>query len=83
MSVDKEKKKYIVRLNKIEGQVRGVNKLIARGAEFDDVLIQISAVKSALNSVSKVLLEDHIREVFDREDEGLKELIGRVEKALK
>jgi len=83
MSVDKEKKKYIVRLNKIEGQVRGVNKLIARGAEFDDALIQISAVKSALNSVSKVLLEDHIREVFDREDEGLKELIGRVEKALK
>ncbi len=58
---DKVNKKIINRLNRIEGQVRGVTKMVTADKSCDEVLVQIAAIKSALNSVSRVLLEDHVR----------------------
>ncbi len=52
--------KLLMRLSRIEGQVRGIQKMIKEGRNCDDILVQISAVKSALNSVAIKLLEDHI-----------------------
>lgn len=49
------------RLNKIEGQIRGIKGLIEKDIYCDDILTQVSSVQSALSSVSKLLLEDHIR----------------------
>ncbi len=49
------------RLNRIEGQVRGIKGMIDKDAYCNDVLIQISAVQSALDSVGKLVLERHIR----------------------
>jgi len=49
------------RLNRIEGQVKGIKSMIERGEYCDDILTQISAVKSGMDSVAKVLLENHIR----------------------
>ena len=49
------------RLSRIEGQVRGIKAMVERGAYCPDILIQTSAVNSALNSFSKVLLSNHIR----------------------
>ena len=49
------------RLNRIEGQVRGIRAMIARNTYCDDVLSQIAAVRSALDSAAKLLLESHIR----------------------
>jgi len=55
------KKNLVLRLNRIEGQVRGVKGMVERDAYCDDVLNQIAAAQSALNSVAKLVLEYHIR----------------------
>ena len=57
---DKEYKDLINRLNRIEGQVRGVKKMIENDAYCTDVLIQVSAITAALNSFNKILLPNHI-----------------------
>ena len=48
------------RLKKIEGQVRGIQKMVEEGKPCDDVLIQIGAVKSALHKTGQVVLEEHM-----------------------
>ena len=57
---DNEYKDLINRLNRIEGQVRGVKKMIENDAYCTDVLIQVSAITAALNSFNKILLSNHI-----------------------
>ncbi|HVI42896.1 MAG TPA: metal-sensitive transcriptional regulator [Anaerovoracaceae bacterium] len=57
----KLKDSLITRLNRAEGQVRGIRGMIERDAYCNDVLNQISAVQAALDSVSKLVLENHIR----------------------
>lgn len=57
---EKEYKDLIHRLNRIEGQVRGVRKMVEEDAYCPDILIQVSAINSALNSFNKVLLDNHI-----------------------
>jgi len=54
------KKKLSSRLNRIEGQVRGVQKMIANDVYCDDVLTQIAAIRSALQAVAKELFEAHL-----------------------
>ena len=55
------------RMNRIEGQVRGIKSMIERDVYCDDILNQMSAVQSALNSVSRLLLESHMNTcVIDR-----------------
>lgn len=49
------------RLNRIEGQIRGIKGMIERDMYCNDVLNQIAAVQAALDSVSKLVLENHIR----------------------
>lgn len=58
---EKLKDSLITRLNRAEGQVRGIKGMIERDAYCNDVLNQISAVQAALDSVSKLVLENHIR----------------------
>ncbi|MDD7582764.1 metal-sensitive transcriptional regulator [Corynebacterium sp. 32222D000AT] len=54
------KKKYLARLRKIEGQTRGIHRMIDEDQYCIDIITQISAVTSALENVSLALLEDHI-----------------------
>ena len=58
-AVDKEK--VLARLRRIEGQVRGIEKMIAEDRYCIDVLTQVAAVKAALEGVSVTLLEDHMQ----------------------
>jgi len=58
---DKLKASLITRLNRAEGQIRGIKGMIERDAYCNDVLNQIAAVRAALDSVSKLVLENHIR----------------------
>lgn len=51
----------IHRLARIEGHVRAVKRMVEEDQSCPDILIQIAAVRSALNSVGRVILEDHIR----------------------
>lgn len=54
------KEQYLRRLRRIEGQVRGLQRLVEDDTYCIDVLTQISAVQSALDSVALGLLEDHM-----------------------
>ncbi|WP_051029638.1 metal-sensitive transcriptional regulator [Brevibacillus massiliensis] len=68
---DKVKNSLINRLNRIEGQVRGIKGLIEKDTYCDDVLNQIASVQSALNGVGKLLLEHHLKScVIERIQEG-------------
>lgn len=58
---DKLKANLVTRLNRIEGQIRGVKGLIEKDTYCDDVLNQIAAIQSALNGVGKLLLEGHMK----------------------
>ena len=58
---EKDRKMLLNRLKRIEGQVRGLEKMVEENAYCPDVLIQASAVSSAINSFNKALLAEHRR----------------------
>ncbi|WP_029192636.1 metal-sensitive transcriptional regulator [Paenibacillus harenae] len=85
---EKEKNNLVSRLNRIEGQIRGVKGMIERDTYCDDVLNQIASVQSALNSVGKLLLEHHLKScVIERLQDGdtevLTELMTTMNKLIK
>ena len=92
---DKEYKDLVHRLNRIEGQVRGVRnmlQLLQRMVEEDtyctDILTQVAAINAALNSFSKVLLANHIRtcvadDIRAGNDEVIDELVATLQKLMK
>ena len=78
----------IKRLNRIEGQVRGVRGMVEKEAYCTDILTQVSAIQSALNAFSRELLASHIRTcVVDGIQSGdaeiVDELVRTVEKLMK
>jgi DNA-binding FrmR family transcriptional regulator len=82
------KKKLINRLNKIEGQIRGLKKMIEEDSYCDDILTQISASKGALNGVSKLVFENHlknclVRDIKENKEETIDELLITIERMLK
>ncbi len=56
----KQKKAIINRLARIEGHVRSIKNMVQEDRDCADVLIQISAVRSAMDRAGKVVLEDHL-----------------------
>ena len=58
---DKEYKDLMNRLKRIEGQVKGVQRMLEENAYCPDIMVQVSAINSALNSFNKVLLAEHLR----------------------
>jgi DNA-binding FrmR family transcriptional regulator len=59
-SVHKNRKTVDERLSKIEGHVHGIRKMVEEDRGCSDLLIQIAAVRSALDKVARIILEDHI-----------------------
>lgn len=85
---DEMKNILTTRLNRVEGQIRGIKGMIERDTYCDDVLTQIAAVQSALNGVGKLLLEGHMKScVIERihagDDEVIDELLVTVKKLMK
>ena len=85
---EKEYKDLMNRLSRIEGQVRGVRRMVEEGAYCPDILIQVSAVNAALNSFNKVLLTNHIRtcvadDIRDGKDETIDELVTTLQKLMR
>ena len=85
---DKLKHALITRFNRIEGQVRGIRAMIERDVYCDDVLSQITAARSALDSAGKLLLEHHIRACFvqdmtEGKHEAVDELLQTIGRLLK
>jgi len=56
----KKRKEVLDRLSRIEGHVRGLRKMVEQDKDCPDLLIQVAAVRAALNQVGLILLEDHI-----------------------
>lgn len=85
---DKEYKDLINRLNRIEGQVRGVKNMVEKDAYCVDILTQVSAITAALNSFNKVLLSNHIKtcvteNIKQGNDEVVDELVKTLQKLMK
>lgn len=85
---EKEYKDLINRLSRIEGQVRGIKKMVENDAYCPDILIQVSAVNAALNSFNKVLLANHIRtcvsdDIREGKDETVDELVVTLQKLMR
>ncbi|MBT2654505.1 metal-sensitive transcriptional regulator [Bacillus sp. ISL-18] len=85
---DKTKQNLVSRLNRIEGQIRGIKGLIEKDTYCDDVITQLAATQAALNSVAKVLLEGHMKScVVERIQEGdfevVDELLTTIQRLIK
>ena len=85
---DKEKKDLVNRLSRIEGQIRGIKRMIEEDAYCIDVLRQSTAASAALNSFNKVILANHIRtcvkeNVKNGNDEVIDELVETIQKRMK
>jgi CsoR family transcriptional regulator, copper-sensing transcriptional repressor len=85
---EQEYKSLINRLNRIEGQVRGVKSMVEKDAYCTDILVQVAAVNAALNSFSKELLASHIRscvvnDIRDGKEETIDELVATIQKLMR
>ena len=85
---EKEYKDLINRLSRIEGQVRGIRKMVESDCYCPDILVQVSAVNAALNSFNKVLLANHIRtcvvdDIREGKDETIDELVTVLQKLMR
>ncbi|MBQ9154570.1 MAG: metal-sensing transcriptional repressor [Solobacterium sp.] len=85
---EEEKKKLLTRLRKAEGQIRGIEKMVESDLYCPDILIQVSAVTSALNSFNKELLAAHIRscvaeDIREGNEETIDELVKVLQKLMK
>lgn len=58
---DEEQKALINRLNRIEGQIRGIKRMLEEDAYCTDIITQVAAANAALNSFNKELLSTHIK----------------------
>ena len=85
---EKEYKDLVNRLNRIEGQVRGIKKMVENDVYCTDILIQVSAVNAALNSFNKVLLANHIRtcvaeDIREGKEKTIDELVVTLQKLMR
>ena len=85
---EEERKKLIHRLNRIEGQIRGIRGMVENNAYCADILIQSAAVNAAVNAFNKELLANHIRtcvarDIRDGKDDVIDELVATLQKLMK
>ena len=85
---EQEYKNLINRLNRIEGQIRGIKGMIEKNAYCPDILVQSSAVSAAINAFNKELLANHIKtcvvnDVRNGNNETIEELLATLQKLMK
>ena len=85
---EEEYKALLNRLSRIEGQVRGIRKMVETDAYCTDILTQVSAVQAALNAFNRELLANHIRtcvaeDIRNGKDETIDELVFTLQKMMK
>lgn len=85
---EEEYKHLITRLNRIEGQIRGIRGMVEAGAYCPDILVQAAAVNAAINAFNKELLASHIRtcvaqDIRDGKDQVIDELVTTLQKLMK
>ena len=88
MRSEEEIRQLMNRLNRIEGQVRGIKGMVEKNAYCPDILVQVSAVTAALNAFNRELLGSHIKTcvaqgVRDGDDAKIDELVATLQKLMK
>lgn len=88
MRDEDQKKKLLNRLSRIEGQVRGVKKMIENDAYCNDVLTQSAAIAAAVDALNREILRSHIhscvvRDIREGKDEVADELIATIERLMR
>lgn len=83
LAKNNDKEAIIKRLNRIEGQVKGIQKMVEDERYCVDILVQISAIRSAINRVGNIILENHIKgcvsnSIKDGETQESEELISEL-----
>ncbi len=83
-----EQKALMTRLKRVEGQIRGIERMVEEGAYCPDILVQVSAATSALNSFNKLLLNCHIHscvaeDIRAGKDDAIDELCQILQKLMK
>lgn len=83
-----EYKSLIHRLNRVEGQIRGIRGMLEKNAYCTDILAQVAAANAALNAFSRELLSEHIRtcvarDIREGKDETIDELMAALQKLMK
>lgn len=84
---EKEYKSLINRLSRIEGQIRGIKKMVENSAYCPDIMVQVAAANAALDSFNRELLSNHIRtcvvqDIRDGKDEIIDELMATLQKMM-
>ena len=85
---EKEYKDLIHRLNRIEGQIRGIRGMVEKDVYCTDILMQVAAASAALNSFTRVLMTNHIKtcvtnDIREGKEETVDELVAVLQKLMK
>ncbi len=85
---EKEYKDLIHRLNRVEGQIRGIRAMLEEDRYCVDILTQVQAVSSALNAFNRTLLSNHIKtcvveDIRDGKEESVDELCKTIQRLMK
>ncbi len=83
-----EYKKLMNRLNRIEGQIRGIKGMLEKSAYCPDILVQSAAVTAAMNAFNRELMSSHIkncvvRDIRQGKDDTIDELVKTLEKLMR
>lgn len=85
---EEEQRALLLRLKRVEGQIRGIERMVERDAYCPDILVQVSAATSALNSFNKSLLSCHIHscvaeDIREGKDEAIDELCALLQRLMR
>ena len=85
---EEEYKSLVNRLNRIEGQIRGIKRMLEKSAWCPDILTQVAAANAALNAFGRELLSSHIRtcvveDVRSGKEDTVDELLTTLQKFMK
>lgn len=85
---EEEYRSLIHRLNRMEGQIRGIRRMVENNAYCTDILVQCAAVTAAMNAFNRELLGNHIRSCVARDiragkDDTIDELVDTLRKLMK
>lgn len=85
---ERERRQLMTRLKTVEGQIRGIEKMVETDAYCPDIVMQVSAVTNALNSFNKLLLAAHIRgcvteDIREGKEDKVDELCAMLQKVMK
>jgi DNA-binding FrmR family transcriptional regulator len=70
MDTERQKKEVLLRLRRIEGQLRGLQRMVEEGVSCPDILTQVAAVTAAIKKVGAVIVQSYMEECLEKTQKG-------------